>query len=75
MFLHLSRVNAPSPLSTDPYSMNMRGCALIASTLAKCECEEQRFMTLFIDCHGNDGDALLLRCKEPVVDAFVRTEN
>ena len=49
--LHLSRMNALSPLRTDPYTMNVHGCALIASTLAKCKCEEQRFMMLFMDCH------------------------
>ena len=39
--LHLiGRVmNAPSPLRTDPYIINARGCALIVSTLAKYDCK------------------------------------
>ena len=57
-FLHLSCVNAPSPLRTDQYTMNARGCALIASTctLAKCEYEEQKFMMLFMDCYVTVAD-------------------
>ena len=37
--LHLSRLIVPSPLRTNPYTMNAHICALTASTLAKCERE------------------------------------
>ena len=50
--LHLICLHAPSTLRTDPNTMNVRRCALITSTLAKCECERAMILMMsFMELH------------------------